>query len=344
MTDGDALDRFVTQLGCRRPIKGIVHAAMVLDDRLIQGSDHESIETVLRPKASGALHLESIAERLMLDYLLLFSSATTLFGNPGQFNYVAGNAYIEGIARRLRAKGLPALAVAWGAIEDAGYLARHIEANSSLKRRFASTLMPARMALNGLDWAFDAEGNQLVDACAIARVDWAMAKRELVAVRAPTFNAIDTGNVSRQAGQAAVTLERLRAMPPEEATAALLDIVVEEIARVLRLPPKEVDRHRPLAEIGMDSLMMLELRTTVEASLQIELPMMSLASGITPADVARRVTPLVTGETPPEAVPSTLATLSSSHFAEQAATAEASEQRAAVTAVMQRVKQIDGPL
>jgi len=71
---------------------------------------------------------------------------------------------------------------------------------------------------------------------------------------------------------------------------------VDEIARVLRLPPKEVDRHRPLAEIGMDSLMMLELRTTVEAALQIELPMMSLASGITPADVARRVAPLVSGD------------------------------------------------
>ncbi|MDB5487557.1 MAG: hypothetical protein JWQ58_1272 [Reyranella sp.] len=344
VTDAAALDRFIDQLGRHRPIKGIVHAAMVLDDRLIQGIDRESIETVLRPKASGALHLERVAERLTLDYLLLFSSATTLFGNPGQFNYVAGNAYVEGIARRIRAKGLPALAVAWGAIEDAGYLARHIEANASLKRRFASTLMPARMALNGLDWAFNAKGRQLADACAIARVDWAMAKRELAAVRAPTFNAIDTGSVSRQSGQAAVTLERLRAMPPEEATAALLDIVVEEIARVLRLPPKEVDRHRPLADIGMDSLMMLELRTTVEASLQIELPMMSLASGITPADVARRVAPLVTGETTRDAVPSTLVALSSSHLAEQAQAADASEQRAAVSAVMQRVKQIDGPL
>lgn len=343
VTDAAALDRFVDQLGSRRPIKGIVHAAMVLDDRLIQGIDRESIETVLRPKASGALNLERIAGRLTLDYLLLFSSATTLFGNPGQFNYVAGNAYVEGIARRIRAKGLPALAVAWGAIEDAGYLARHIEANASLKRRFASTLMPARMALNGLDWAFDAKGRQLADACAIARVDWAMAKRELAAVRSPTFNAIETGSVSRQSGQAAVTLERLRAMPPEEATAALLDIVVEEIARVLRLPPKEVDRHRPLADIGMDSLMMLELRTTVEASLQIELPMMSLASGITPADVARRVTPLVTGETPRDAVPSTLVALSSSHLAEQAEAADASEQRAAVSAVMERVKQNDGP-
>lgn len=344
VTDADALDRLVSQLARHRPIKGIVHAAMVLDDRLIQGTDRESIETVLRPKASGALHLEQIARRLALDYLLLFSSATTLFGNPGQLNYVAANAYVEGIARRLRAKGLPALAVAWGAIEDAGYLARHIEANAGLKRRFGSTLMPSRMALDGLDWAFDAQGNQLGDVCAIARVDWAMAKRELAAVRAPTFNVVDTGAVSRQAGQAAVTLERLRAMPPEEATEALLDIVVEEIARVLRLPPKEVDRHRPLAEIGMDSLMMLELRTTVEASLQIELPMMSLASGITPADVARRIMPLMTGEATPEAVPSTLATLSSSHFAEQAARADASEQRAAIDAVMQRVKQIDGPL
>jgi acyl transferase domain-containing protein/NADPH:quinone reductase-like Zn-dependent oxidoreductase/acyl carrier protein len=344
VTDADALDRFVDRLGSDRPIKGIVHAAMVLDDRLIQGIDRESIEAVLRPKASGALHLERIAGNLSLDYLLLFSSATTLFGNPGQFNYVAANAYIEGVARRLRANGLPALAVAWGAIEDAGYLARHIEANAGLKRRFGSTLMPSRMALDGLDWAFDPEGNQLADVCAIARVDWAMAKRELAAVRAPTFNAVDTGAVSRQTGQAAVTLERLRAMPPEEATEALLEIVVEEIARVLRLPPKEVDRLRPLAEIGMDSLMMLELRTTVEASLQIELPMMSLASGITPADVARRITPLVTGEATRDAVPSTLASLSSSHFAEQAAEADASERRAAISAVMQRVKKIDGPL
>lgn len=344
VTDADALDRFVDRLGSDRPIRGIVHAAMVLDDRLIQGIDSESIEAVLRPKASGALILEKLAGNLSLDYLLLFSSATTLFGNPGQFNYVAANAFVEGVARRLRAKGLPALAVAWGAIEDAGYLARHIEANAGLKRRFGSTLMPSRMALDGLDWAFDADGNQLADVCAIARVDWAMARRELAAVRAPSFNAVDTGTVSRQAGQAAVTLERLRAMPPEEATDALLEIVVEEIARVLRLPPKEVDRHRPLAEIGMDSLMMLELRTTVEASLHIELPMMSLASGITPADVARRITPLVTGEATRDPVPSTLAALSSSHFAEEAAEADSSERRAAINAIMQRVKKIDGPL
>ena len=72
-------------------------------------------------------------------------------------------------------------------------------------------------------------------------------------------------------------------------------VIVGEIARVLRLPAKEVDPYRPLAEISMDSLMMLELRTTVEESLQVDLPMMSLANGIAPADSAAAL-PLFVGE------------------------------------------------
>ena len=97
-----------------------------------------------------------------------------------------------------------------------------------------------------------------------------MAKRELAAACAsPTFGAIAgaRGNEACRRIGAAIVARRLRALPTDEATDALVDIVVEEIARVLRLPPKEIDRHRPLSEIGMDSLMMLELRTTVEESL-----------------------------------------------------------------------------
>ncbi len=83
---------------------------------------------------------------------------------------------------------------------------------------------------------------------AVARIDWAAAKRELAATRTPLFGAVGTRISSRQAMDAAATLEKLRTLPPEEAAAALVDIVVEEIARVLRLPTKEIDRHRPLAE------------------------------------------------------------------------------------------------
>lgn len=344
VADSPTLQRLFRSISSRRPIKGVVHAAMVIDDRLIEGMDQDSIELALRPKIGGALNLAEVVADLQLDYLLLYSSATTLFGNPGQFNYVAANAFVEGLARRMRGEGQPAIAISWGGIEDAGYLSRHIASDANLKKRFASSLITARTALDTLDWLYDRNGKALTACSAIARIDWTMAKRELAATRAPAFGTVGTVAGARPGIDAAAMLARLRAMSPEEATEALLDIVVEEIARVLRLPPKEIDRHRPLAEIGMDSLMMLELRTTVEAVLQIELPMMSLASGITPADVARRIAPLINGDGKKDSVPGTLVALSTSHFASEADASTTTERRAAVSAVLERVRDLEGRL
>jgi NAD(P)-dependent dehydrogenase (short-subunit alcohol dehydrogenase family)/acyl carrier protein len=322
------------------PIKGIVHAAMVLDDRLIERIDDEAMERVLRPKALGALNLESAIDGLDLDYLILYSSATTYFGNPGQYNYVAANGYVEGVARRLRSRGIPAHAVAWGAIEDAGYLARNMATDAALKRRFTGNLITAEAAFGGLNAACDA-GLAGAGSYAVARIDWAMAKRELAAVRRPLFSSVARDGGTRHSAEAAALLERLKGRPLEEITEALTDIVVEEIARVLRLPLKEVDRHRPLAEIGMDSLMMLELRTTVESSLQIEVPMLSLSSGITPAEVARRVAPLVTGQTQ-QNVPSAIVALSTSHIMTQAGATDTALQSSAIEAVTTKLREMDG--
>ncbi|MCC7274573.1 MAG: SDR family NAD(P)-dependent oxidoreductase, partial [Alphaproteobacteria bacterium] len=344
VADGDAVRRLLHQLDAATPVRGVVHAAMVLDDRLMETVDEASLRTVLAPKVAGALNLSAAAAGLRLDYLLLFSSATTLFGNPGQYAYVAANGFLDGLARRLAAHGVPALAIAWGGIEDAGFLARNIDADVTLKRRFAGNLVAAQTALDGLDWAFDPDGRPIAAAYAVARIDWALARRELAATRAPTFESVGVRQGARPAGDATALLEKLRALPREEVADALLEIVVEEIARVLRLPAKEVDRHRPLAEIGMDSLMMLELRTTVEGTLQIELPMMSLSSGITPADVARKVAPLVTGEKEQLAVPGTIVSLSSSHFAADAEATTADERQAAVSAVLERARKLEGPL
>lgn len=341
VTDAAALGRFLEKCRSRGAIKGIVHAAMAIDDGLMSGMSREAIDRVLDPKVTGALNLERAVNGLGLDYLLLFSSATTLFGNPGQYNYVAANGFMEGVARRLRASGVPALAVAWGGIGDAGYLARNIAGDVNLKKRFASSLISATTALDGLDWAFDAAGEQVTACCAIARIDWTMARRELAVVRAPTFDAIAIGSGARQAVGSAEILEKLKALPLEEATEALAEIVVEEIARVLRLPPKDIDRHRPLAEIGMDSLMMLELRNTVESSLQIELAIMSLSSGITPTDVARRIAPLVLG-TQQQTVPGAIVAAAGSHFAAEAEAADEAAQHAAVSAVLDKVRELDG--
>jgi acyl carrier protein len=132
-------------------------------------------------------------------------------------------------------------------------------------------------------------------------------------------------------------------MPVEQATAAPLDIIVE-IARVLRLAPKEIDRHRPMGEIGMDSLMMLELRTIVEATLQVELPPMSVANGTTPAEVARLIAPLVLGDKQKEAIPATLLGLSTSHIADDVGSSDSDERTAAARAVLERSRALKGPL
>jgi acyl transferase domain-containing protein/NADPH:quinone reductase-like Zn-dependent oxidoreductase/acyl carrier protein len=344
VTDVRACDLLVADLQRTRPIKGVMHAAMVLEDRLIENMDQQAIEKVSAPKIAGALNLEALIRKLKVDYFLLFSSATTLLGNPGQFNYVAANAFLEGFAQRARRAGVPAVAIAWGGIEDAGYLARNIHTNPSLRKRFASSLLSAKAALDGLDLAFDAGGKPVTGVLTIAQIDWPMAKRELALMRAPFFSGVLPSAGARQAGDAAATLEKLKAMSFEDASAALLDMVAEEIARVLRLPPKEIDRHRPLAEIGMDSLMMLELRATVEVALQVELPMMSLANGITPSDIARRIASLLLGNSQAEGIPGRLLALSGSHLASEAETADSEEHLAAVKAVLTHSKKLKGPL
>jgi acyl carrier protein len=276
---------------------------------------------------------------LDLDYLLLYSSFTTVFGNPGQYNYVAANGFMEGIARRLRLQGVPALAVSWGAIEDAGYLARNIETDPTLKKRFSSSLLPASTALDCLDWMCDRHGRFVTASAAIARSDWAAAQRDLAVLRAPQFGALPVAGGTDHVQRNAEIVERLKSMTVEEAAHELAEVVVAELARVLRMQPKELDRHRPLADIGMDSLMMLELRNSVESTLQVELPMMSLSSGITPVDVARRIAPLVT-KVQQQPVSSTIATLSASHVSAEAEAATADQRRAAVAAVLDRMREL----
>ena len=344
IADSRATETFLKKLQAKRRIGGIVHAAMVLDDRLIENMDGEAIGKVLHPKVGGALSLETAADGLSLDYLLFYSSATTYLGNPGQYTYGAATAFMEGVAHRAHRNGIPAIAVSWGGIEDAGYLARNIGMNVALKKRFSSSLLAARSALDALDLAFDSAGKPTTAALAIAQIDWGMAKRELAVLRAPLFAAVVPASGARPTVDASATLEKLRAMSLVDATAALLDIIVDEIAQVLRLPAKEVDRHRPLAEIGMDSLMMLELRATVEAALHVELPMMSLANGITPADVARRVAPIVLGETAQEGLTGNLMALSTSHLATDAGASTPAEQLAAARAVLARSRAMEGPL
>jgi len=264
------------------PLRGIVHAASAVEDGLASELELSRIQTVLLPKLGGALALDALTRSDPIELFLIFSSATTLVGAPAQGIYVAANMALEALARWRRATGRPALAVAWGPIADAGYLAARSETRDALARRLGAQPIAAAEALAGLP-AMMASGLPVV---AFAETNWAEARRFLPLLATPLFSEIRT---SASAPSDESLNERLASLDSEAALTLLKTVVAEEAATILRLPAGGIDPLRPLSEMGMDSLMAVELRLALESRLRIDLPLVSLAEGTSVASIAARL-------------------------------------------------------
>src|SRR5207302_2318279 len=166
---------------------------------------------------------------------------------------------------------------------DTGYLAERTEARDALARRLGAKPMPSGQALAGLPAIADSG----LPAAAFAETSWNEARRYLPILASPLFAEIraDTGS---SPGDDSL-IERLAGLGPEEALALLKTAVTEEAANILRMPAAGIDPLRPLSEIGMDSLMAVELRLALESRLRIDLPLMSLAEGTSVASIATRL-------------------------------------------------------
>ncbi|HEX5453549.1 MAG TPA: type I polyketide synthase [Stellaceae bacterium] len=266
-----------------RPLRGVVHAASTIADGMAAELDAAGIAAVLRTKLGGAITLDRLTGEDPLDLFLLFSSATTLLGAPGQGAYVAANLALEALARQRRAQGRPALAVAWGPIADAGYLAERSDMRDALARRLGARPMPADQALAGLAAIMDSG----LAVAAFADTNWNEARRFLPILATPLFAGLRAESGAAPGDD--TLAERLAGLDAEGALALLKTVVSEEAAQILRLPAATVDAARPLSELGMDSLMAVELRLALESRLRIDLPLMSLAEGTSVASIAARL-------------------------------------------------------
>jgi NAD(P)-dependent dehydrogenase (short-subunit alcohol dehydrogenase family)/acyl carrier protein len=264
------------------PLRGVVHAAAVIEDRLTADLAPSDVAAVLRPKIDGALALDELTREDPIELFLLFSSATTLLGAPGQGAYVAANAALEALARRRHTEGRPALAVMWGPIADAGYLAERPQAREALARRLGALPVPAAEALAALP-AMLASGLPVV---AYAAPVWGETARALPILAAPLFSEVrEGGGVVEDDG----LLDRLRHLEAGAAQTLLRNIVLEEAGRILRQPADEIDPAQPLSQMGMDSLMAVELRLALEGRLRVDLPLVSLAEGTSVTSIATRL-------------------------------------------------------
>jgi acyl transferase domain-containing protein/acyl carrier protein/short-subunit dehydrogenase len=274
------------------PLRGVLHAAATFDDRLISRLDAQSVENVLNAKLLGAWHLHQATLDIPLDHFVLYSSITTAIGNPGQANYVAANAGLEGLAAMRRQMGLPASCVAWGPIADAGYLASHEAVKDSLEQRLGKASMTAAEALAQLDRA-------LVDEASLsmhANFDWSVLARLLPAAAGSRFDILNRHRKEQAQAEEPTDIRALIAgKAPEEIAAIVRDLVVREIAQILRIYPDRIEPNRSLHDQGMDSLMAVELALGLEQRFDIQLPVMMLNDSPTVDNVTARIVEKLTG-------------------------------------------------
>ena len=298
ITDRAAMQRLFGRFGRDLPqLGGVIHAAMVLDDAMVATVTPEQIERVLRPKIAGAEILDGLTRDLQLDYFVMYSSATTLIGNPGQGAYVAANGYLEGLARRRRRAGLPGLAIAWGAIEDVGVLARSDATREALATRMGVKGMLAQDALRLMGQVLGDASKDPEDAMvAIAPITWSAARQHLAVLKAPAYRKLASQDEAAIGDKEKIDIAELVAKnSPDEARKMISGLIVDEIARVLRLPREDVATTTPLSELGLDSLMAVELGLGLQERFILNAPISTAASSFTVNEFADHIIGLATG-------------------------------------------------
>jgi acyl carrier protein len=249
--------------------------------------DADQIRSVLAPKALGAYMLHELTQDLPLDFFVLFSSATTLFGNPGQGNYVAANACLEGLASNRRAAGLPATCVRWGAIEDVGFLARNRKIKDALQNRMGGSSLLAAEALAQLEGLLVTGRSGL----GVMELDWRALTRFLPNAASPKFRLLarhareNTG--SEESG---ASIQRLFAELSEaDFLLACIEMLKREAGEILRIAPEKIDPSASMYDMGLDSLMAVELAVALESLFGVRLPAMILNQSPTLMQLAEHI-------------------------------------------------------
>jgi NADPH:quinone reductase-like Zn-dependent oxidoreductase/acyl carrier protein len=257
------------------PLRGIVHAAGVLDDGLLAQMNWARFRTVMAPKVRGGWLLHQLTQRDRLDFFVLFSSTSAVLGAPGQSNYAAANAFLDGLAQFRRAQGAPALSVNWGAWSDVGMAARlQGRDQSRIADRGIGSITPEQ-GVRALGMLL----NQPEAHVTVLPVRWQKFFDGFPGAVPPMLRVVAKGAAQKKdAGQAAAAAggglkAQLATASAGDRREMLLAFVREQVAKVLGLDSGEaIDPQLPFTSLGLDSLMAVEMRNAIASAIDQTLP------------------------------------------------------------------------
>jgi len=286
VADEDQLARVLGQVATNLPaVKGIVHAAGVLDDGILQQLDQERFYRVLRPKVAGAWNLHKMTTDMNLDFFVLFSSVATVFSNPGQGNYVAANAFLDALAHYRRAKGLPALSVNWGPWAEVGMASKLDQ--QRLAAKGLGSIKPEQ-GVRTFEMLLSQESPQLA-VIPISNARWATwsSAPSISALLSLIVKDLSTkSGPSESTNSAHIDREAILNADAAQRQQLLEEYLRVEGGRVLGLSTSKLDVEQPLNRMGIDSLMAVELKTRIEADLGLDLPILKVLEGASLSQLA----------------------------------------------------------
>jgi len=256
-----------------QPLRGVFHLAMVIDDAPLAALNRGRMRSVMGPKAYGAWLLHEATRDMDLDCFAMFSSVSSIFGNPAQGNYSAANAFLDSLAHHRRALGLPALTINWGVLGGEGYVARNERVAEFLARQGTTEITP-REVTSLLESSLAAGVAQVM----AIRVDWGKWRQFFRGMQEnPLLEGIFASVESQETGGAVNDLRlKIESAAPEELEGLILQGVREAVGSVLRVKPETLRDDQPLKDLGLDSLMGVEIENSIEGSLGVSLPPASL--------------------------------------------------------------------
>jgi NAD(P)-dependent dehydrogenase (short-subunit alcohol dehydrogenase family)/acyl carrier protein len=285
VADEQAMGRVFERIDAEMPpLRGIVHAAGVLDDGLMAGQTAARFAAVMAPKVRGSWILHRLSLSRPVEHFVLFSSVASIVGSPGQAGYAAANGFMNRLARFRRALGLPATSLCWGPWADDGLAARADRDGRLAGHGFGG--IPAELGIRALDRALGADRVEL------AIMDfqpgaWRVSFPASAAL--PFFSELPAdepadGEVGDGGGD---IVARLKAAGTGRLRRELLgSFLRREIGRVLRQAPDRIGSHAPFGSLGLDSLMALEVRNRLERELGRSLPVSVVWNYPTVAELA----------------------------------------------------------